>query len=237
MNGVYARMLENKKYDATRHKYVFLTLDSSKKFTREYFEGLTNENDKKAALHLWGHFEIPKVPHFKFAAASKFDVVSCQFSIHYFFERESILDNFLWNVNEHLSENGRFIGTCLDGFKIKEKLRNKTEVRGEKDDKTLWYIRRGYKKQTKTIDYGEEVFIYMESIGKIIKEYLVNFDLLVSKLAQYNIELTHRESFEETFKNVDVKNMTSVDKEYSFMNMWFVFTKTTPKKKVPKKKV
>ena len=116
----------------------------------------------------------------------------------------------------------------------------------EKNDKIMWHIRKNYKGD-KTITYGEVIQVYMESIGKIIKEYLVNFDILIEKLAKYNIELVTRENFEESYKKVDgtgyfvnsIKNMTDTDKEYSFMNMWFVFVKKVlpPKKKIIKKKI
>jgi hypothetical protein len=251
VNGVYARLLENTKYQPSRHKYVFVTLDSSKYFTRDYFESLTNENDKKLTMHLWGHTQIENSarlkPYFEFTK-SKFNVVSCQFSIHYFFENEKKLDDFIWNVNEHLAEHGYFIGTCLDGFKVKQKLNRKKQIQGEKNNKIMWHIRKKYKGD-KTITYGEVIEVYMESIGKIIKEYVVNFDLLISKLAKYNIELVTRESFEESFKGIpssetgpiinSIKNMTDIDKEYSFMNMWFIFVKKPApiKKKLMKKKL
>ena len=41
-----------------------------------------------------------------------FNLVSCQFSIHYFFESIIKLNMFLKNVSENLATNGVFIGTC-----------------------------------------------------------------------------------------------------------------------------
>ena len=43
-----------------------------------------------------------------------FNLVSCQFSIHYFFESVIKLNMFLKNVSENLTTDGVFIGTCLD---------------------------------------------------------------------------------------------------------------------------
>jgi len=54
-----------------------------------------------------------------------FSVSSCQFAIHYFFESETTLHNFLRNLSECTAVNGYFIGTCYDGRKIFNQLTDK----------------------------------------------------------------------------------------------------------------
>jgi hypothetical protein len=88
----------------------------------------------------------------------------------------------------------------------------------------------------------------MESIGKPIKEFLVDFNLLKRKLSDKGIEVLTPEdctkfgieqsvdSFQYSFNKVvgsndnsmlakDIRNMTDVEKEYSFLNSWFIFRK------------
>jgi hypothetical protein len=88
----------------------------------------------------------------------------------------------------------------------------------------------------------------MESIGQPIKEYLVDFNLLQSKLADKGIlPLTKEdcekfgieksiENFKSTFAKVstlkpqtalmrEILEMSEVEKEYSFLNTWFIFKK------------
>jgi hypothetical protein len=103
-----------------------------------------------------------------------FDVISCQFAIHYFFENETTLDNFIYNVDTYLKKGGYLIGTCLDGYRVKDKLKNinkEQEIQGKIDDRVLWNIKKLYS-NNKDIKLGEQIEIYMESIGKPIKEFL-----------------------------------------------------------------
>ena len=41
------------------------------------------------------------------------------------FERDETLNNFVKNVDLVLKEGGHFFGTCLDGYLVSEKLKNK----------------------------------------------------------------------------------------------------------------
>jgi mRNA (guanine-N7-)-methyltransferase len=53
-----------------------------------------------------------------------FDIVACQFALHYAFESERILEQALRNVSDALQPGGLFIGTMADGDAIR-----KTSVR------------------------------------------------------------------------------------------------------------
>ena len=51
-------------------------------------------------------------------ASEGFDICSIQFAIHYMFENQETLHNFLRNVSEVTKEGGYFIGTCYNGQNI-----------------------------------------------------------------------------------------------------------------------
>mmetsp|Transcript_1273 Transcript_1273/g.1718 ORF Transcript_1273/g.1718 Transcript_1273/m.1718 type:complete len:390 (-) Transcript_1273:241-1410(-) len=53
---------------------------------------------------------------------SPFDAVSCMFAVHYFFDKETTLHQFLKNVAANLKEGGYFFGTVPDGKKVCEHL-------------------------------------------------------------------------------------------------------------------
>lgn len=52
---------------------------------------------------------------------SKFTIVACNFTIHYFFESEDKLRNALKNISDALVSGGLFIGTSIDGTRLPEK--------------------------------------------------------------------------------------------------------------------
>lgn len=255
VDGAYARTLQNKRYDNKKHEFVYVTLDSSKKFVKEMFEALPNEDDVKVCKHLWGiqRLETAKKPSTFGFIKDKFDVVSCQFSIHYFFGNEQNLDTLLWNVDEQLKPGGYFIGTCLDGQAVKKLLKNVsygTSVQGAKYDRILWDIKKCYKSENAP-SFGEEIEVFMESIGRVSREYLVNMEVLKQKLEALGITLHNMGTFEEAFKELtesttednvftqSIKKLTQEEKRYSFLNTWFIFCKKkveTKKKVVVKKK-
>ena len=248
-SGAYSRVIKairDPKIGNMKNKqFVFLTMDGGMKINSDYINELSNEDDKYIAQAIWGINRNHPLKEYIDYVANGFDVVSCQFAVHYFFMSEDKLDNFVYNVDKHLKEGGYFIGTCLDGQEIKKLLRSKkkgSHVTGKKDDRILWDICKKYDSND-DINYGDEIDIYMESIGKVTTEYLVNIDKLVEKLAKYNITLAtdmkaivnFKEVYnsaiasDETLENAyylnSIKQMTEDEKRYSFLNMYFIFQK------------
>ena len=257
-NGAYARTLEafqRFNMDGKKQRFVYLTADASKRFTAEYVESLTEPDDKLVAKVLFGLQRTTQLKDENLASyigymKGGFDVISCQFAIHYFFENEDTLDNFIFNVDNYLKKGGYLIGTCLDGHSVKERLQHIKEgdsIQGKIDERILWNIKKLYANND-SIKLGEQVEIFMESIGKPIKEYLVDFNLLKRKLEEKGIQMLTSEecnafgiaksidSFKFSYNKVvasadnsvlarDVRNMSEQEKEYSFLNSWFIFRK------------
>ena len=75
------------------------------------------------------------------------DVVSNQFSTHYFFENHTTLHNYLRNVSEFCKVGGYFIGTCYDGNRVFNKLKKKEMGEGIafiEDGKKMWEMKKLY---------------------------------------------------------------------------------------------
>ena len=64
----------------------------------------------------------------KFDKKYYFDLVSCQFALHYHFENEKRLNAFLINASSRLCEGGYFIGTVVDDNVIVKRLRNRKNI-------------------------------------------------------------------------------------------------------------
>lgn len=222
--GMYSRLSKVNFNGIQNPEYVFGTMDSSKVITESYVKSLRNIDDIYVGEKLLKH--------------EPFDIVSCQFAIHYFFESEEILDRFLKNVSNFLKIGGYFIGTCLDGYRVKKLLTGVQTKTGKNDDRFMWNISKLYNSSDNAPPtFGEQIKVYMESIGIEIPEYLVNTSILIEKLKKYNIEPIEISSFEETYKEVinmkeeegyyfdAVRSMTDIEKEYSFLNIRFAFQK------------
>ena len=154
-------------------------------------------------------------------ASEGFNVVSCQFAIHYMFENKERLYTFLKNVSDCCKIGGYFIGTCYDGRKLFNLL-NKFNI-GEglskhKNDKLVCQIIKQYDFKTFENDessLGYAVDVYQDSINNNITEYLVNFDyfkivmenfgfVLIDDLEAQTMQLNSGiTSFEDAFKNME----------------------------------
>jgi len=243
IDGIYKRHTNSFKFKNLKNqKMIFLQKDVSKPWKRE--------NDKIESVKLknmydsvWGIVNKEKVdrrdamnPYINIMKEN-FDVVSCQFAIHYMFESEESLDTFCKNVNDVMKVGGYFIGTCLNGVQVKQELlkSNDSLLEGVIDDNLIWRIDGKFDNISPNVVFGERISVYMESIGKVFDEFLVDIEILESKLKKWNIKLlvtndlkkldikTSFGGFKELYTN-EFK-MKPVLEEYSFMNMWFVFKK------------
>ena len=132
--------------------------------------------------------------------ADGFDVVSNQFSIHYFCENAETLNNFMRNVSECCKVGGYFIGTSYDGRKVFRALENKKP--GESisvvntEGVKMWEIRKRYNNGEFNNDIsclGYRIDVYQESINKTFAEYLVNYEYLMRVLENYGFTLLNRD--------------------------------------------
>jgi len=221
---------------------IFIQKDVSKPWNEE--DSIKNSQMKEMYEIVWGKTKKTKIQEptmIKFYSMmnKQFDVVSCQFAIHYMFESISSIKIFCENVNKVIKQDGYFIGTCLDGQIVMNKL-NKTEkglIEGKIDDNTVWMIKRKYDitPSNNNVGVGKKISVYMESINKVYDEYLVDFEVLKEQFKEYGIhELSDKDkkyfglkdsigSFENWY--IDTFNMHKSLQQYSFMNKWFIFKK------------
>ena len=152
--------------------------------------------------------------------------------MHYFFDNVSNLEIFLQNVSSVLKPRGRFIGTCLNGSRVFEELRDSPII--EDTQNNCWKITRKYTKKEfnpNESSLGYEIEVYNESIGETFSEYLVNFDYFISVCSKYSLRLVESVDFRDVFEegsNVkygDMKSMSPQLQRYSFLNTYFVFEK------------
>jgi hypothetical protein len=251
-NGIYNRFSKLKKGISKNINMMFLRMDSSKEWTTEYINTLEDTLSKNFAETLWG-VNRPSNKYFNvfynIINKNKFNLVSCQFAIHYFFESEQILDNFINNLDLILKPGGYFFGTSLDGYLVDNKFTEKGTdiVEGFLYEKRLWRIKKEYNKFDMENPYnniGSKILVFVETINKEFSEYLVDFQLLKLKLSQKNIELLNNkeienlninsaistQTFDEVYNKVNITNinhkMNSVElREYSFLNRYFIFRK------------
>jgi hypothetical protein len=142
---------------------------------------------------------------------TKFDVVNCQFAIHYLLANDITWTNLKYNLNLVLREGGYFLITHFDAKKVLEYLGDKNMATGfytdEKGNKQkLFEIVKKFDKidKSKPIGTGYAIDLFaawMFEDGSYQTEYLVDYKFLEEDLLKdCNLELIETDLFENQFK-------------------------------------
>ena len=174
-----------------------------------------------------------------FLSKFQYDVISCQFALHYFFVNEIAIRSFLQNVSDNLKVGGHFIGTSFDGKRMFETLKGiKAPLEGFVGDDLLWKITKDY--NIRAFDdnkpmFGHAIDVFIPTIGTTNKEYLVPYGYFVKLAKEYGLELVELKGFGEVFEGVSkssqyynaIQGMSESERQFSFLNNQFKFVKKT----------
>jgi len=150
----------------------------------------------------------------------KFNVVSSQFTLHYYFKDEQTLRGYLQNLSDVCHKDGYFIGTCYDGMKLYKTFMNQESEHISMDDDMgikVYDIHKKYDIESFDYDkdnlsnmFGNVVDVYMSSIGQYIEEYLVNFEFFIDIMDEYGFTLQSPKFKKKTFINGPIGNFDDI---------------------------
>lgn len=248
-------------------KGLFLQFDTSKNIKNK--EGCMNDSCKDILDIIFGNKSSYDKKYgtlykdYNSIAKKGFDIVSSQFSFHYYFKDEETLRGYLQNLKDLVNPGGYFIGTCYDGMKVMKMIsmseKDTIEARDEKGVLIYDIVKKyeissfDYDKDDISKMFGQEISVYMSSIGQYITEYLVNFQFVIEIMKEYGFEPLSSEkisnlkepigNFESIIDRVDslldnsekdikrayheAKNVQKDEKyrKLSGLNNWFIFKK------------
>ena len=225
-DGACVRYLNTRKQNKdVRIRALFLHGNSGKNILTTQKAFYTNQ-EKEVLKAVFGHGsakEKPIAKEYMGIARDGFHISSCQFAMHYFFASADTLHSFLRNLSECTRLGGYFTGTCYNGQRVFDLLRNKLQgesVRFDKNGKKIFELTKGYANAIETFPSGPEsigmaINVYQESIDKTFEEYLVNFVFFERLMEDYGfVSLTESEnqtigivnsngSFEQLYRNME----------------------------------
>lgn len=158
----------------------------------------------------------------KFVGLTEFDVISCQFAIHYACETEETFRRFVGNLTRH--GKGLFFGTCMDGQAVYSLLLGKDGHIFRSNDQIFGEMTKQYADGDGwTEEFGKAIVVKLESFERPTKEYLVPFGKVTEILKENGFELVRSATFNEEYAMQTDYVLTGDIQAFSFLHRGFVF--------------
>jgi hypothetical protein len=147
----------------------------------------------------------------------KIDNIYSNFSFHYFLRNEKSFNNIKDIIKFFLKKNGKFIYTGLNGKKLFSDLKEEKIILMKENKNTLFKIEKLYNEKEEFKNLGQEINVFVISIGIPHLEYLINEEYI-----ENNIELELKE------KNIfpSNNNLNNAEKQYNSYMFYSVFINT-----------
>ena len=160
--------------------------------------------------------------------AKGFDVVSCQFAMHYMFQDDLSLDRFVRNIDYLLRPGGVFIASCFDGDRIAHALENAADgtIEGVTSGGAVaWQISRKYNGSF-VGGTGAAIDVFIETINQTVREYLVSSRTLEARLQQVGVRKVSATPFSSWFADSPAP-LSDLERRLSSFNTAFVFRRNS----------
>jgi len=164
--------------------------------------GNMKDENKKLIMNTFGEDENSK--NYK-----TFDIMNAQFTIHYYFENDNSLNNFLNNVKKHLRQHGFLLVTTFDANIVHNTFNKDGKINAEYmssdgNNSILYDINRLYPSNTKNLKQtGLAIDVLMKWINQedYYKEYLVEPSFLIESMDKIGLSLIETDTFKNLFDN------------------------------------
>ena len=157
----------------------------------------------------------------EFKGIPEWDLVACQFALHYACASEEVFKTFVGNL-KHCKTI--FFGTVLDGQAVYSLLMGKDRHTFRSNGKTLAEITKKYEDAGQWKDeFGQQIDVLLESTVKPSPEYLVPFESVKRIMAEAGLELIDSKSFKDIYTTQNQVVLDKAEQEFSFLYRTFAF--------------
>ncbi|KAI9011033.1 guanine-7 methyltransferase, isoform CRA_c [Gaertneriomyces semiglobifer] len=162
-----------------------------------------------------------------------FDLVSCQFALHYSFETETKARTALRNIASNLRTGGYFIGTIPNSYWLKKQL---AEAPGLEFGNSILKVR--FEEKDHQGIFGHKYWFELKDAIDDCPEYLVHFPTLIELAKEYGLEPVYKKNFHDIYAeeskvdeyhkllyrmNVIDDNGTMSDDEWETIGLYMAF--------------
>ena len=195
----YSRYKSAQKHNPKIPPMVFINADATGLFNvgsqEQILTNMSNQNKQLITTYL--------------SKGKKYDVINCQFSLHYYLSDAISWKNFCQNINDHTTNNAYLLITTFDGSIVRSKLQKKSKLTISYTDNagtksTFAEITKLYS-DSDTNKLGLAIGVHNSTISNSqtppITEYIVEPDFLIKSMEKNcGMELVESDSFFNLFE-------------------------------------
>lgn len=161
----------------------------------------------------------------EFRDIQEWDLVACQFAMHYACESEEVFKTFVSNLKHCKSV---FFGTCLDGKAVYTLLAGKDRHTFRSRGKTFAEITKKYTDTGEWKDeFGQQIDVLLESIVKPTPEFLVPFESVIRIMGEAGFEPVDSKMFGEIYTGQNRVVLEQAEQDFSFLYRTFAFKRVS----------
>jgi len=165
-----------------------------------------------------------------FKGIQQWDVMACQFVIHYACESEESFKALIQNVKSHCKSV--FFGTCMDGKQVYSLLAGKDRYILRSQGRVFAQIDKKYTDEGEwKAEFGQQIEVTLESTLKPVTEYLVPFERMVELFGEAGFDLLDSRPFEDEYVKQTQIALDAQQQEYSFLHRTFAFKRRAEEEK------
>ena len=154
----------------------------------------------------------------------KYNVVTCTFAIHYAFNTEQTLKNFLQNVLQHIKIGGIFIGSYMSKRRVLELIgEDRSSLTVLKPDGQVYYKLERLTPGSEAL-YGNAVDISFHGLydSKPRTEYLIDLEDYQDVFKKYGLTM---EQVQPDHVHNGQQELTKAERDWLHLHKFFVFTR------------
>jgi hypothetical protein len=249
MNGAFQRVLSKKinQYLTKQRSYMpdIVFVEGNSSLLIKNGDSLTHEYEKQIIYYLFGlktseSYILPNIPYGH--CKDGFDIGSIQFALHYMFDSENSILNFIYNLMDCIKIGGYFCATCFDGEAVFQLLKDIHKNEIMEKYAPFSSIQKMYDNTDKELNMSHYVpmaiGVKQETLNdtEFYKEYLVFADYFIHMMKLHGFELVQNIPefpngtglFRELdFKGKDILEKDENQKGISYLNRYYIFQKHT----------
>ena len=156
-----------------------------------------------------------------FKSNKKYNLIVCNFAIHYFFKDDKTLNNLIDFIGNYVTDNTVFMFTCFGAEKVNDLMLSNLDKWSDLSGK--YSITKKYN-ENKIQGIGQKIGVLLPCSVNEYDEYLVNIDIIQKKLKKYSMGIYDQGNLMDMINDKSsFQNLSCYDNKFIELYSYYIF--------------